>query len=43
MKIAVCIKRVSDSETRVKIAYDGKSIYEAGVKYILNHYDELAV
>ena len=43
MKIAVCIKRVPDSETRVKIAPDGKSIDEAGVKFVLNPYDEFAV
>jgi electron transfer flavoprotein beta subunit len=43
MKIAVCIKRVPDSETRVKIASDGKSLEEAGVKFILNPYDEFAV
>src|SRR5213595_3040714 len=43
MKIAVCIKRVPDSETRVKIASDGKSLDEAGVKFILNPYDEFAV
>jgi len=43
MKIAVCIKRVADSETRVKIAADGKSLDEAGVKFILNPYDEFAV
>jgi electron transfer flavoprotein beta subunit len=43
MKIAVCIKRVPDSETRVKIGADGKSLDEAGVKFILNPYDEFAV
>jgi len=43
MKIAVCIKRVPDSETRVKIAPDGKRIDEAGVKFVLNPYDEFAV
>lgn len=43
MKIAVCIKRVPDSETRVKIAPDGKSLDEAGVKFVLNPYDEFAV
>ncbi|HEX4600543.1 MAG TPA: electron transfer flavoprotein subunit beta/FixA family protein [Gemmatimonadales bacterium] len=43
MNIAVCIKRVPDSETRVKIASDGKSLDEAGVKFILNPYDEFAV
>src|SRR5213594_5145289 len=43
MKIAVCIKRVPDSETRVKIAADGKALDEAGVKFVLNPYDEFAV
>ncbi|HYK81756.1 MAG TPA: electron transfer flavoprotein subunit beta/FixA family protein [Gemmatimonadales bacterium] len=43
MKVAVCVKRVPDSETRVKIASDGKSLDEAGVKFILNPYDEFAV
>ena len=43
MKIAVCIKRVPDSETRVRIAADGLSLDEAGVKFILNPYDEFAV
>jgi electron transfer flavoprotein beta subunit len=43
MKIAVCVKRVPDSETRVKIAPDGKSLDEAGVKFVLNPYDEFAL
>ena len=43
MNIAVCIKRVPDSETRVKIGPDGKSLDEAGVKFVLNPYDEFAV
>lgn len=43
MKIAVCIKRVPDTETRVKIAADGVSMDETGVKFILNPYDEFAV
>ncbi len=43
MKIAVCIKRVPDSETRVKIAADGTSLDEAGVKFVMNPYDEFAV
>ncbi|HEX9394727.1 MAG TPA: electron transfer flavoprotein subunit beta/FixA family protein [Gemmatimonadales bacterium] len=43
MKIAVCIKRVPDSETRVKIGVDAKSLDEAGVKFVLNPYDEFAV
>jgi electron transfer flavoprotein beta subunit len=43
VKIAVCIKRVPDTETRIRIAGDGVSIDEAGVKFIINPYDEFAV
>src|SRR5213078_1882101 len=43
MKIAVCVKRVPDWETRVKLSPDGKSLDEAGVKFVLNPYDEFAV
>lgn len=43
MKLAVCIKRTPDTETRIKIAGDGKRIDEAGVKFVLNTYDEYAV
>ncbi len=43
MKIAVCIKRVPDSETRVKIAADGLNLDEASVKFVVNPYDEFAV
>lgn len=43
MKIAVCLKRVPDTETRIRIAADGTSIDEAGVKFVLNPYDEYAV
>jgi electron transfer flavoprotein beta subunit len=43
VKIAVCIKRVADSEARIKTAADGKSLDAAGVKFILNPYDEFAV
>jgi len=43
VKIAVCVKRVPDTETRIKIAADGRSIDESGVKFVLNPYDEYAV
>jgi electron transfer flavoprotein beta subunit len=43
MKIVVCVKRVPDSETRVKITGDGKSLDEAGVKFVMNPYDDFAV
>ncbi len=43
MNIAVCVKRVPDTETRIKVDADGKSIDESGVKFVLNPYDEYAV
>ena len=43
MKIAVCIKRVPDTETRIKVGADNVTVDEAGVKFILNPYDEFAV
>lgn len=43
MKIAVCVKRVPDTEARIKVAGDGKSIEESGVKFVLNPFDEYAV
>jgi electron transfer flavoprotein beta subunit len=39
----VCIKQVPDTETRVKVAADGRSLDSAGVTWILNPYDEFAV
>ena len=43
MRLAVCVKRTPDTESRIKIAADGKSIDQTGVKFILNPYDEYAV
>lgn len=43
MKIAVCVKRVPDSESRIRPAADGRSIDESGVKLGINPYDEFAV
>ncbi|HUL50832.1 MAG TPA: electron transfer flavoprotein subunit beta/FixA family protein [Gemmatimonadales bacterium] len=43
MKIAVCIKRVPDTETRVKVAADGRTLDESGVKFVVNPYDEFAI
>ncbi len=39
----VCIKQVPDTETRVKVAADGRTLDPAGVTMILNPYDEFAV
>ena len=43
MKIAVCLKRVPDTTTKIVIAGDGKSIDENGVKFVPNPYDEYAL
>lgn len=43
MNIAVCVKEVPDSETRPKIADNGKEIQKEGIKWIVNPYDEYAI
>lgn len=43
MKIAVCVNHVPDTETKVKVGTDGKSIDRAGVNFVINPYDEYAV
>ena len=43
MKIFVCIKQVPDTEAKIKVAADGKSIDTTGFKWILCPYDEFAV
>jgi electron transfer flavoprotein beta subunit len=43
LKIAVCIKRVPDMETRFKIAASGTTVDEAGLKYDLSDFDGYAV
>jgi electron transfer flavoprotein beta subunit len=43
MKFFVCVKQVPDTETKVKISSDAKSIDTSAVKWILNPYDEYAV
>jgi electron transfer flavoprotein beta subunit len=40
---AVCVKQVADTETRVKVGADGKTLDPAGVTWILNPYDEFAL
>ena len=39
----VCIKQVADTETRVKVGPDGKTLDPTGVTWILNPYDEFAL
>jgi len=43
MKTYVCIKRVPDTEARLKVGADGKSVDSAGIKYIISPYDEYAL
>ncbi|HUE76633.1 MAG TPA: electron transfer flavoprotein subunit beta/FixA family protein [Longimicrobiales bacterium] len=43
MKTAICIKRVPDTEARIRVAGDGKSIEQSGLKFIVGPYDEFAV
>ncbi|HWA59574.1 MAG TPA: electron transfer flavoprotein subunit beta/FixA family protein [Gemmatimonadales bacterium] len=43
MKIAVCLKRVPDTTTKIVIGPDGKAIDENGVKFVPNPYDEYAI
>jgi electron transfer flavoprotein beta subunit len=43
LRIAVCLKRVPDTTAKIVIGADGKSIDEAGVKFVANPYDEYAV
>jgi electron transfer flavoprotein beta subunit len=39
----VCVAYVPDTETKIKIAADGKSIDESDVKWIVSPYDEFAL
>jgi electron transfer flavoprotein beta subunit len=43
MKIAVCVKQVPDTETRIRVAPDGKGIAEGEINWIVSPYDEFAI
>jgi len=43
VKIAVCLKRVADTTTKIVIGSDGASIDETGVKFVPNPFDEFAI
>jgi electron transfer flavoprotein beta subunit len=43
VKSIVCVKRVPDTEARLRISGDGSSVDPAGVKFVLNPYDEFAL
>src|SRR2546421_21081 len=42
MQIAVCVKAVPDTATRIKVAANGQKIDQDGVKYALGPYDARA-
>ena len=43
MKIAVCLRRVPDTTSKIVIGASGTSIDETGIKFVPNPYDEYAV
>jgi electron transfer flavoprotein beta subunit len=43
LNLVVCLKKVPDTETRIRIAASGTEIDPAGVKYVISPYDEYAV
>jgi electron transfer flavoprotein beta subunit len=43
MKIFVCLKQVPDTESRIQLKADKSGIEEAGIKWVMNPYDEYAV
>lgn len=43
MKMAVCIKQVPATESKIKPSSDGKEIDRAGLSYVVNPYDEFGV
>ena len=43
MKITVCIKRVPDTESRIRVAADGVSVDASGSKFVMSPYDEFAL
>jgi electron transfer flavoprotein beta subunit len=43
LNLVVCLKRVPDTETRIRIDASGTAIDPAGVKYIISPYDEFAI
>jgi electron transfer flavoprotein beta subunit len=42
MKYVVCVNHVPDTEAKIKIGADGKSIDKTGINHILNPFDEFA-
>lgn len=43
MRVVVCVNHVPDTEAKIKIGADGRTIERTGVNYMLNPYDEFAL
>ena len=43
MNLIVCVKRVPDTETRIRVDGSGSAIDRAGVKYVVSPYDDYAL
>lgn len=43
MKIVVLLKRTPDTETKIQLSADGKSIDHSSTKFVTNPYDEFAI
>jgi electron transfer flavoprotein beta subunit len=43
VNLIVCVKRVPDTETRIRVDASGSTIDTAGVKYVISPYDEYAL
>src|SRR6266852_494145 len=43
LKVVVCLRRVPDTATRIKIASDGKSIDTSDAEFVINPYEEYAL
>ncbi len=43
MKLVACVNHVPDTETKVKVGPDNRSIDRTGVNFVINPYDEFAV
>ncbi len=43
MNIVACVKQVPDTEAQIKVKADASGIDEAGIKWVMNPYDEFGV
>src|SRR2546421_1195130 len=43
LKVVVCVRRVPDTATRIKISPDGKSVVTSDTEFVINPYEEYAL